>query len=34
VRWGELFAEMGRHVPLPKQLIIDYKLPEDQLVSV
>jgi CheY-like chemotaxis protein len=34
VRWNELFAELGRHVPLPKQLIIDYKLPEDQLVSV
>jgi CheY-like chemotaxis protein len=34
VRWGELFTELGRHVPLPKQLILDYKLPEDQLVSV
>jgi CheY-like chemotaxis protein len=34
VRWGELFTELGRHVPLPKQLILDYKLPEDQLVSI
>ena len=34
VRWGELFTELGRHVQLPKQLILDYKLPEDQLVSV
>ncbi len=34
VRWGELFTELGRHVPLPRQLILDYKLPENQLVSV
>jgi CheY-like chemotaxis protein len=34
VRWGELFTELGRHVQLPKQLILDYKLPENQLVSV
>jgi CheY-like chemotaxis protein len=34
VRWNELFTELGRHIPLPKQLILDYKLPEDQLVSV
>jgi CheY-like chemotaxis protein len=34
VRWGELFTEMGRHVQLPKQLILDYKIPENQLISV
>jgi CheY-like chemotaxis protein len=34
VRWGELFTELGRHVQLPKQLILDYKIPENQLVSV
>jgi CheY-like chemotaxis protein len=34
VRWGEMFEELGRHVALPKPLILDYKLSEDQLVSV
>jgi CheY-like chemotaxis protein len=34
VRWGEFFTELGRHVQLPKQVILDYKLPEDQLLSV
>jgi CheY-like chemotaxis protein len=34
VRWGELFQELGRYIQLPKQLILDYKLHEDQLISV
>ncbi len=34
VHWREFFAEIGRHVQLPDQLIRDYHLPEDLFVPV
>jgi DNA-binding response OmpR family regulator len=34
VHWKELFEALGQHVPLPKKMIDDYKLHEDQIISV
>jgi CheY-like chemotaxis protein len=33
VKWPDLFAEMGRCIKLPKQLLIDYHLPEQLTLS-
>jgi CheY-like chemotaxis protein len=33
VNWPEMFAEMGRCINLPKQLLIDYDLPEQLTLS-
>ena len=33
VDWHEMFAEMGRCIKLPKQLLIDYHLPEQLTLS-
>ena len=33
IRWPELFTEMGRCVRLPKQLLLDYHIPEQLTLS-
>ena len=33
VNWPDMFAEMGRCIKLPKQLLIDYHLPEQLTLS-
>jgi CheY-like chemotaxis protein len=33
VHWPDMFAEMGRCIKLPKQLLIDYHLPEQLTLS-
>ena len=32
VRWNAFLAELGRHVQLPRQLICDYRLSEEELL--